>query len=69
VLVALGLARVDAVDGHGAVRRGAVGADLEGSLELVELPLDGGDTEVFDLELDARVDGVDGPCTRREAGR
>jgi hypothetical protein len=69
VLVALGLAGVDAVDLHGPVCRDAVGADLEGALEVVELSLHGGDSEVFDLELDARVDRVDLPGPGGEGGR
>ncbi len=53
MLVALGLAGVDAVDLDGPVGDGALGADLQRALELVELALDGGDAEVLDMELDA----------------
>ncbi len=51
-----------------AVGADAVGRDLERALELLELALDRRDAEVFDLEFDARVDGVDVPRAGGQGG-
>ena len=66
MVIALGLARVDACDLDRAVGADRVAA-LERAVELGELAFDGGDTQVLDLKLDARVDGVDLPRSRGNA--
>src|ERR1700729_2775313 len=61
MLVALGLAGVDACYLDCPVGASAGIADLQSPLERFELTLDGRYPEVLDVELDARMDRIDLP--------
>ena len=67
VRVALLIAGIDGIDGNlRGHRRRAVVSDHDGAAERVEVASHLAHHEVTDRELDRRVNGVDGPCTRGE---